>query len=126
MQWLSTYAQNLSSDAKACYGEKLAIYGGSDPFLAGSFGNVVDDLPDVDSSDLISYLVLQTSYITAKQYKARKGLEAYNQYVYGWVKDVSTRKVCRKYLTTAQVSRVASYFLPINILNSLLYLAMMN
>ena len=116
MQRLSTYAQNLSSDAKARYGEKLAIIGGNDPFLAGSFGEVVDDLPDADSSDLVSYLVLQTSYITAKQYKARKGLDAYNQFVCGWLKDVSTRKVCGKYLITARVSRLTSYFLSISVL----------
>jgi len=60
MQRLSAYAQNLWSDAKARYQEKLAVIGGNDPFLAGSqagsFGDVVDDFPDVDSSDLVSYL----------------------------------------------------------------------
>ena len=34
----------------------------------------------------------------------RKGLEAYNQFLCGWVKDVPTRKVCGKYLITARVS----------------------
>ena len=52
----------------------------------------------IDASDLVSYLVLQTSFITAKQFKARKGLEAYNQFVSGWVKDVRNRKVCGKHL----------------------------
>ena len=35
---------------------------------------------------LVSYLVLQTSYITAKQFKVHKSLEAYNQSTSGWVK----------------------------------------
>ena len=44
----------------------------------------------VDSFDLVSYLVLKTSYMTSEQFKARKSLEAYNQFVSGWIKDVST------------------------------------
>ena len=67
------------------------IINGNDPFLVGtSFGDIIDDFSDVDSSDLVPYKVLQTSYKTAKQYKARKRLEAYNQFVCGWLNDVST------------------------------------
>ena len=32
----------------------------------------------MDVSDLVSYLMLQTSFITSEKFKARKGLEAYN------------------------------------------------
>ena len=59
MQRLSTYAEKLTIDAKARYEEKVAIIGGNDRFLSGSIGDIVDCLPDVDSSDLVSYLVLQ-------------------------------------------------------------------
>ena len=56
MQRLSTYAQNLHSDTKARYAEKIAIIDGNDPFLIGTgFGDFIDDFPDVDSSDLVSY-----------------------------------------------------------------------
>ena len=106
MQQLSAYAEDLPSDAKARYREKLEVIGGYDPFLSGRIGELVDRLPDVESSDLVSYLVLQTSFIAAKQYKARKGLEAYNQFVCGWVKDVCCRRVCGKYLITSQVSKL--------------------
>ena len=54
-----------------------------DPFTLGgkcSFPGVVE------ASDLVSYLVLQTSFVTAKQFKAHKYLEAYNQSTSGWVK----------------------------------------
>ena len=104
MQRLSTYAENLPNDAKARYREKLEVIDGNDPFLSGRIGELVDRLPDVDSLDLVSYLVLQTSFISAKQFKARKGLEAYNQFVCGWVKDVCCRHVCGKYLITSRVS----------------------
>ena len=68
-------------------------------------GEDVDDTPPVDACDLVSYLVLQTSFVTAKQFKARKGLEAYNRFVCGWVKEISTHKVAEKYVTTGRVSR---------------------
>lgn len=38
------------------------------------------------------------------QFKARKGLEAYNQFVCGWIKDVQTRKIAGKYVTAGRVS----------------------
>ena len=36
------------------------------------------ELPPVEASDFISYIVLQTSFITSSQFKARKSIEAYN------------------------------------------------
>ena len=104
MQRLSDYAESLLSDAKARYEEKLKVIGGIDPLQAGNVGELNDGLPNVDAADLVSYLVLQTSFITTKQFKARKSLEAYNQFVSGWIKDVQNRKVCGKHLITARVS----------------------
>ena len=75
MQHLSDYAESLPNDAKARYKENLNVIGGIDLFQPGNIGELDDHLPDVDASDLVSYLVLQTSFLTAKQFKARKGLE---------------------------------------------------
>ena len=50
---------------------------------------------------IVFYPVLQTSSVTAKQFKARKSLEVYNQFVSGWVKDVRNRKVHGKHLITS-------------------------
>ena len=118
MQRLSQYANNLPSDAKARYEEKLDFIGGIDPFQTSNVGELDDHLPDVDASDLVSYLVLQTSFVTAKQFKARKGLEAYNQFVSGWVKDVCNRKVHGKHLITARVS----YFVVIMLYTIIIHL----
>jgi len=68
VQWLLTYAEDLPNDAKARYREKLEVIGGNDPFLSGQIGKLVDCLPYVESSDLVSYLVLQTNFISAKQF----------------------------------------------------------
>ena len=59
-----------------------------DPFVDAVVGESTDDVIPVDASDLVSYLVLQTGFITPEQFKACKGLQAYNQFVCGWVKDV--------------------------------------
>ena len=105
MQCLSLYAENLPPEAKARYLAKISIIDGIDPLSDGVFGEeMVDVTPPVDACDLVSYLVLQTSFVMAKQFKARKGLEAYNQFVCGWVKEIKTRKVAGKYLTTSRVS----------------------
>ena len=104
-QDLSSYADSLPLEAKDRYLNKISIIGGVDPFNHSALrGEITDDVPPVEACDLVAYLVLQTSFVTAKQFKARKGLDAYNQFISGWVKDVCTRKVAGKYLTTGRVS----------------------
>jgi len=100
---LSSYAETLLDDAKSRYLEKISMIGGIDPFCPGTFGEQTDDVPPVDACDLLSYLVLRTSFITTEQFSARKGLEAYNQFVCGWVKEVVVRKVDTKFVTTGRV-----------------------
>lgn len=78
---LSTYAENLSEEAKTRYKEKLKIINEFDPFTGT--GELADHLPSIEAVDIVSYLVLQTSCITVKQFKARKSLEAYNQFMSG-------------------------------------------
>ena len=54
----------------------------------------------VEASDLLSYLVLQTSFVTAKEFKAHKSL----QFVCGWVKEVKTWIKGEKFLIIGRVS----------------------
>ena len=111
----SLYFEGLSEEAKARYKEKISLINGTDPFgkIVGreAFSGVVP----VDACDLVSYLVLQTSFVTSEQFKSRKALEAYNQFVSGWVKDVSVTKMSEKYLTTNRVRYLACVFV-INII----------
>jgi len=46
----------------------------------------------------------QAIAITAKQFKAHKSLEAYNQSTSGWVKDVHAWNIADKYVVTGKVS----------------------
>ena len=110
MENLSTYALNLPAEAKKRYLEKINIIGSLDPFT-GSLGACTDAIPPVDASDLVSYLVLHTSFITAKQFKAHKGLESYNQFVCGWIKEVKTWKKFEKFIVTGRVSDLICHFI---------------
>ena len=102
---LSSYAANLSKEAKDRYVSKISIINGADPFLGViTEAEATSELPPVEASDLVLYLVLQTSFITSAQFKAHKSLEAYNQFLCGWVKDVTTRKIAGKFLTCGRVS----------------------
>ena len=61
---------------------------------------------------LVSYLVLQTSYITAKQFKAHKSLEVYNQSTSGWVNYVHVWNIADKYVVTGKVNSLFSLDMP--------------
>ena len=100
---LSLYFEGLSEESKARYKEKISLINGNDPFGKVIGGEAFSGIVPVDACDLVSYLVLQTSFMTLEQFKARKGLEAYNQLVSGWIKDVSATKISEKYLTTGRV-----------------------
>ena len=93
MSKLYLYADSLPPDAKTRYMDKFESIDGLDPFSSDFVGEKSDVVPPVSGCDLVSYLVLQTSFITSKQFKAHKSLEAYNQFVSGWVKDIQTHIV---------------------------------
>ena len=78
----SSYAKDLCEEAKEQF-KKLEIINGLDPFNAGAIDELAGCFPPLEAADIVSYLVLQTSFITARQFKARKGLEAYNQFISG-------------------------------------------
>ena len=107
----------MQGKAKTRYLEKLQLLNGVDPFLltskAGTGGNdaPTQGLPPVEATDLVSFLVLETSFVTAKQFKAHKSMEAYNQFVSGWVKDVCALTINQKSVVTGRVSYQACYSL---------------
>ena len=107
---LSGYAKGLHGKAKRRYLKKLHLLNGLDPFLlASKVGPEKDspstcDLPPVEATHLVSFLVLETSFVTAKQFKAHKSMEAYNQYVSGWVKEVCAWNINHKCVVTGRVS----------------------
>jgi hypothetical protein len=62
-----------------------------------------DCLPPVESTDLLFYLVLETSYYTKQQFKAFRSLEAYNQMVCGFITGVQGHMMGGKFVVVAKV-----------------------
>lgn len=101
---LSKYVEKLPAEARSRYLAKLELIGGVDPLQLDRPSLESSTFPPIDASDIVSYLVLQTSFITAKQFKAHKSLEAYNQFANGWVKDVFAKDVGDKSVVLGRVT----------------------
>ncbi|KAG0443227.1 hypothetical protein HPB47_015152 [Ixodes persulcatus] len=67
--------------------------GGLDPFTLKATDLKKDWKlwPQLDAGDIIDYLVRKTSYLTRKEMKAYKSLEAHNYLTSGWVKEPSLK-----------------------------------
>ena len=67
-----------------------------------------DCLPPVESTDLLFYLVLETSFCTQQQFKAFRSLEAYNQMVSGFTASIQFNSIQghiigKKFIVLAEV-----------------------
>ena len=112
---MATYATT-----KRKYKAKLELIGGLDPF-SSPLSEPVETVPPVEACDLVSYLVLQTSFLTLQQFKARISLEAYNQFISGWIKEAMVWNTTEysKYLVKG---RVCQYYEVIKIASILIKL----
>ena len=81
---LSEYGEKLKGQVKRRYVDKISEIG-IDPLLIPKEKFDPECLPPVEASDLLSYLVLETSFYTNKQFKAFRSLQAYNQMVSGFI-----------------------------------------
>ena len=75
---ISEYAKQLDFPVRDRYLQKIAAIG-IDPVLVEGKDFKPDCLPPVESTDILCYLVLETSFYTQKQFKAFRSLEAYNK-----------------------------------------------
>ena len=79
-----------------------------DPFLIPLQKLQLECLPPVEACNLLSYLVLDTSYYTNLQFKAFRSLQAYNQMVSGSISSVLGHKINNKYVVLAEVRQSQS------------------
>lgn len=84
---LSDYGKSLDSHVKLRYLNKISVLG-IDPQTIPCERFSTDFLPPIEATDVVSYLILETSYYTKAQFKAYKSLEAFNQMVSGFVTSV--------------------------------------
>lgn len=63
-------------------------------------------LPAVTYRDVINFLVFTPSPYTADDLRCYKGLDAYNQFVCGWVRETASCVINNMHLTTAKVRTI--------------------
>ena len=99
---LSDYAKKLDGKVRERYVKKISTIG-IDPALIEGKHFEPDWLPPIESTDLLCYLVLETSFYTQKQFKAFHSLGAYNQMVSGFVHNVQGHMIASKFVVLAKV-----------------------
>ena len=85
-----------------------------DPYLLkkSDLNEYLNDLPSIDYTDIVDYLVCSTSHLTAKEIKARKSLQAYNNFLSGWALDTAIKHYEENGLVIGTVSQIFSFFVP--------------
>ena len=96
---LSEYCED---SVKRRYLEKIAEVG-VDPVTIPDQQFDTECLPPIEAMDLLSYLVLETSFYTKEQFKAYKSLEAYNFLVSGFLTSIQGCIVAGKHIVTGKV-----------------------
>jgi len=98
----SGYAKKLEPRVRQRYLEKFSVIG-IDPVLIESKNFQPDCLPPVESTGLLFYLVLETSFFTQQQFKVFRSLEPYNQMVSGFITSVKGHIIANKFVVLAKV-----------------------
>jgi hypothetical protein len=89
-----SYCQKLLPSARNRYLRKLFDINDVDPYEVSAKQWSADfaNLPPVSHGDLLNYLVFGVSQNTLREFKAYKTLEAFKQFVDGWVQEIYTNK----------------------------------
>ncbi len=108
MQRLSPYAEQVASDVKERYKEKISIISGSDPFL-GHLGTCTETVPSVEASDLVSscFLLGVANWFSNCQTIYGSQINGSLQPVCVWMGEEGRTIKGGKYLTTGHVSSLA-------------------
>jgi hypothetical protein len=94
--------QSLDPLVKKRYTEKISVIG-IDPVLIPEENLTAECFPPVEATDLVSYLVLDTSFYTKKQFKNFRSLHAYNQMVSGFITSILGQLISEKYVVVGKV-----------------------
>ena len=109
------YFDSLDPPSRKRYMEKISVIGGIDPYVIESekFNCNIENVPAFTYPDIVNYLIFGSSPFTGNQLKAYKSLEAYNQVIEGWVRDVKVYLYEGKRLVIGNVAtlfQIHSYF----------------
>ena len=84
------YKSFLDPPSQKRYNEKTELIGNKDPYTLSEneFSVDFENFLSISYHDIVNYLVFRPSSYSADDMKVYKSLEAYNQVIEGWVKDV--------------------------------------
>ncbi|CAN7940649.1 unnamed protein product, partial [Ixodes hexagonus] len=108
------YCLSLGGRDRLRYEDKVAMCG-ADPFalLPTDFVRDCELWPRVEMTDIHDYLILMTSFVTRKQLKAHKSLDAHNYLTSGWVQEPSLKSVsANRVIVVSQVNHSLSLSVP--------------
>ena len=100
------YVESLDSTSKVRYLAKLKVIDNLDPYTmsADSFSADPTYLPAINYANIYTYLVNTPSPYTKDELECYKGLDAYTQFVSGWVRDVKATVVQNAHLVIGRVN----------------------
>ena len=101
----SAYLENLDPPSKKRYKDKISLIDNVDPYAVNDeeFSTDIDNLPHITYPDIVNYLVFTSSPFSAEDMKAYKSLEAYNQVLEGWVRDIRVLPVSELFVIKGKV-----------------------
>ena len=94
MASIRKYSASLEGKSKERYQRKLALIDGVDPYTISKkdWSEKVDDYPSISYPDIVNYLIFTPSAYTSDDLKSYKSLQAYKNFIEGWVKDIKAFK----------------------------------
>ena len=106
----TNYFNKLAPPTQKQYKEKLELIGNIDPYSApdSHFSVKIVNFPSICYPDIVNYLVFSPSSFSADDIRAYKSLEAYNQVIEGWVRDVKVMTTSGLKVVKGKVFRLVS------------------
>lgn len=105
----SCYFSCLEGETRQRYTNKSLLTDGIDPYIIskGNWSGNTDHFPSISFRDLVSYLLFTKSAYTTDELRSYKGLEAYNEFVSGWVREVQVKQLetCGRGIMSAKLSQ---------------------
>ncbi|XP_044766704.1 uncharacterized protein LOC123322756 [Coccinella septempunctata] len=92
-------------DVASRYKQKIMCINNIDPFSLdpSTFSTNPENFPPINNLDIVSYLVLTTSFYTRLQMKAYKSLNAYNYFKSGFVQSIGAIKIAEFHVIVGSV-----------------------